>query len=52
MKQSKLLEKVMKASLSHDAESLEKLRKLEFEKIIQRKAKGKPFTAKWTLANF
>ena len=52
MKQSKLLKEMYAASLSHDEKRLNKLRKLEFEKIISRKAKGKPFTPKWTLAEF
>lgn len=52
MKQSKLLEKVYQASLSHNDKMLEKLRKLEFQKILDRKEKGKPFNVKWTLANF
>jgi hypothetical protein len=52
MKQSKLLKELYAASLSHDEKRLNKLRKLEFEKIISRKAKGKPFTPKWTLAEF
>ena len=51
MKQSKLVEKMYQASLSHDEKMIQKLRKLEFEKIINRKAKGKPFTSKWTLAD-
>ena len=51
MKQSKLVKEMYQASLSHDEKMIEKLRKLEFEKIINRKAKGKPFTPKWTLAD-
>jgi hypothetical protein len=50
MKQSKLLKELYAASLSHDEKRLEELKKIEFEKIIARKAKGKPFTVKWTLA--
>jgi hypothetical protein len=50
MKQSKLLKELYAASLSHDEKKIDKLRKLEFKKIVARKAKGKPFTAKWTLA--
>ena len=50
MKQSKLLKEMYAASLSHDEKRLEELKKIEFEKIIARKAKGKPFTPKWTLA--
>jgi len=52
MKQSKLVKEMYQASLSHDEKMIEKLRKLEFEKIINRKAKSKPFTPKWMLADF
>ena len=51
MKQSKLLEKMYQASLSHDDKAIQKLRKLELEKIAARKAKGKSFNHKWTLAD-
>ena len=51
MKQTKLIEKMYKASLSHNAKAIEKLRRLEFAKIAERKAKGKSFNAKWTLAD-
>jgi hypothetical protein len=51
MKQSKLLEKMYLASLSHDDKAIKKLRRLELEKIATRKAKGKSFTPKWTLAD-
>ena len=51
MKQTKLLKEMYKASLSHDAKAIEKLRKEEFRKIEERKAKGKSFNHKWTLAD-
>jgi len=51
MKQKDLIKEMYQASLSHDDTMIQKLRKLEFEKIVNRKAKGKPFTPKWTLAD-
>ena len=51
MKQSKLLEKMYQASLSHDGKMIQKLREKELAKIVARKAKGKSFDTKWTLAD-
>ena len=49
MKQSKLVTKVYKACINHDAEKQQELRRKEFAKIVKHKAAGKPFDTKWTL---
>lgn len=51
MKQKNLVKQMYKASLSNDLATIQELRKIEFEKIVARKAKGKTFTPKWTLAD-
>ena len=49
MKQSKLIRKVYRACIDHDASKQYKLRLKEFAKILKHKAQGKPFTARWTI---
>jgi hypothetical protein len=49
MKQSKLVRKVYRACIDHDAEKQQKLRLKEFAKIVKHKAAGKSFDTKWTL---
>lgn len=49
MKQRKLVSKLYKACFDHDAEKMAELRKVEFEKILKRKAEGRPFTNRWTV---
>jgi hypothetical protein len=49
MKQQKLVSRLLKACFDHDTETIAKLRKKEFAKILKHKAEGKHFTSKWTV---
>jgi len=49
MKQRKLVTKLYKACLDHDADKMAHLRKKEFEKILIHRAEGKLFDTKWSV---
>jgi hemerythrin len=49
MKQKKLVQEVYQACLSHDAEKMAHLRKVEFKKIFKHRAEGKPFSTRWSV---
>jgi hypothetical protein len=49
MKQKKLVSKLYKACLDHDAKKQHQLLLKEYAKIFKHRAAGKPFDAKWTV---
>jgi len=49
MRQKKLVMELYKACFDHDAKKMAELKKKEFEKILKRKAEGRPFTNRWTV---
>ena len=49
MKESKLITEIYSACLNHDYAREADLRKLQYSKILKRKAKGKKFDAKWAI---
>jgi hypothetical protein len=50
MKQRRLIHEVYEACFDHDDKKLAELRRLEFQKIFQRRAEGKQVSSpKWTV---
>lgn len=51
MRQKKLVRKLYQASITHDAQRVQKLHREEFLKIFRRRAQSKTFTPKWTVVS-
>jgi len=49
MRQKKILKELYQACVEHNKAKIAELRREEFRKIFQRRAKSKPFTTRWTL---
>lgn len=51
MKQHKMIKKMYQANLERDYDTVNKLRKLELQMIIERRNQGKSFDPKWIVTD-